>query len=112
MAIADIFDAMRSSRVYRPAFEINEILEHLYTMITNQELDRELMEEFLQHLTLYPKGSKVRLNNGYEGVVIKARKHANSRPVVRVLKQNDEKLDKPKDIDLNRKVNLIIEESL
>jgi len=112
VAIADVFDAMRSDRVYRPACSIREVIEYLYTMITKQQLDDRLMEEFLNYLTPYPVGTKVKLNNGYEGVVIKARKHANSRPVIKVLKHDDEELPEPITIDLNEKVDLIIEEEI
>jgi HD-GYP domain-containing protein (c-di-GMP phosphodiesterase class II) len=110
VAIADVFDAMKNDRVYRPACKVKEVIEYLYTMMTKNKLDHDLMQNFLKYLTPYPVGTKVKLSNGYEGVVIKTRQHANSRPIVRVLKINGKDLTDPIDIDLNQKVDIVIED--
>lgn len=111
VAIADVYNAMRSDRVYRPACKVKDVIEYLYTMMTKDRMDNVIMRKFLEQLTPYPVGTKVKLSNGYEGVVIKARKHANSRPIVRVLEENEE-LDEPMDIDLNERIDLVIEEEI
>ena len=45
-AIADVFDALTSDRVYRPAISANDALE-LMTSGAGRHLDTELLEEFL-----------------------------------------------------------------
>ncbi|SJZ31430.1 HD-GYP domain-containing protein [Selenihalanaerobacter shriftii] len=110
VAIADVFDAMRNDRVYRSAFKIKEVIEYLYTMITWNKLDNQLIEKFLECLVPYSIGTKVKLNDNYEGVVTQIKENFNMRPVVKVLKKDGKELDESFEIDLEKKLNFVIEE--
>lgn len=67
-AIADVYDAMTSDRVYSqavpPYIAVKEIFEK-----KNQHFHSGYVELFVKCLGIYPAGSFVRLNTGEEGIV-------------------------------------------
>lgn len=69
IAIVDAFDAMTADRCYKKAMTSTQALKIIYT---NREthFDKELAEQFLRTIGLYPPGSVVELKNGYIGLVI------------------------------------------
>ena len=80
-AIADIFDAMTSNRVYHrksSPFQVFGTLENLM----NGSLDTRFVLVFLQNLAGYYIGDRVRLSNGEEGTIVYINPKAISKPVI------------------------------
>ena len=102
VAIADVYEAMTSARVYRNAvcpFEVIHILEDEGMT----KYDTQYLMCFLEHLTLSYINSDVRLSNGSEGKIVMLNKHSLSRPVVKCGR---------KYIDLSTQRNIFITEML
>lgn len=98
-AIADVFDAMTSKRVYRDAlcpFSVFQLFDDRGRYEYNLEVSLPLMERIAE---IYINHT-VQLNNEAQGEVIMINRHALSRPIVKV--QNDF-------IDLSKHRELCIE---
>jgi putative nucleotidyltransferase with HDIG domain len=67
-AIADAYDAMRSTRVYQPATPADRIMA---MMVNNDgsQFDHHLVRRFIGLMGVYPPGTVVRLTTGDIGVV-------------------------------------------
>ncbi|GKU83203.1 HD-GYP domain-containing protein [Niallia sp. NCCP-28] len=104
IAVADVFDAITSNRVYRQAMLPHEALEILYTGIDTL-YDAKIVQAFKKSIVLYPTGLGVTLSNGEKGIVCRQNKGLNERPIIRILERNGLKVV-PYELDL--KVNLAI----
>jgi putative nucleotidyltransferase with HDIG domain len=82
--ISDVYDAMRSQRVYQEAFPSDRILAVLKRN-DGQQFDQHLIRRFAQLVGIYPAGNIVRLNSGELAVVIKTYAPDPYRPCVRVM---------------------------
>ncbi|MGO9974625.1 MAG: HD-GYP domain-containing protein [Solirubrobacteraceae bacterium] len=95
-AVADVFDAVTSDRMYAKARPVNEgvrvIAEGAGTLF-----DREIVEAFCEIVAPYPPGSPIELTDGRQGVVASCPPNALDRPVVRVLPENG---DSPYEVSL------------
>jgi putative nucleotidyltransferase with HDIG domain len=99
-SIADVYDAMRSQRVYQSAFPTDRILAVLQQN-DGIQFDRHLVRRFTQIMGIYPPGNLVRLNTGELAVVLKTYAGDPHRPRVRVLADaRGTRLAAPLDIDL------------
>ncbi len=108
MAVCDVFDALTSDRVYRPAILPHEAMELIYAG-ADSLYDKQIVEEFRNTIALYPLGLVVTLNTGEVGVVVDYNRGAPSRPVVRVLRDAQGRvLDKLYEIDLSKRLNIVI----
>jgi putative nucleotidyltransferase with HDIG domain len=87
--IADVYDAMRSQRVYQPAFPTDRILAVLQRN-DGKQFDQHLVRRFVQLVGIYPVGNMVRLYNGEIAVVMRAHAPDPYRPRVRILMTADE----------------------
>jgi len=99
VAVADVYDAMTSPRVYRDALNPFEVI----AMFENDGLHKfniQLMLTFLEYATNTYIASRVRLSNGQVGEIIYINPHDLSRPIVNVNKQA---------VDLSRRRDLKIE---
>jgi HD-GYP domain-containing protein (c-di-GMP phosphodiesterase class II) len=107
-ALADVYDAMSTDRVYRKRFLPHEVMEYIRDQGQIQ-FDPELVKIFLQNIAPFPIGSIVRLNNDETGVVIKVTKDFPARPVIKVIIDKDgQLLAKPLDKDLKKDLTLFI----
>jgi len=100
-AIADIFDAMTSDRVYKKretCFYVFEMFESDYLT----KCDTSILLTFLKRIADYYIGSNVRLSDGSYGEIVFINQHQISRPIVKL---EDESI-----IDLSKEKELIIEE--
>jgi putative nucleotidyltransferase with HDIG domain len=95
-AIADVFDAMTSNRVYRNAicpFSVLQMFEeegkHRYDIAVALPLMERIAEIYINHTVL--------LNNNEQGEIIMVNCHALSRPVIKV---GDVFIDLSKHLDL------------
>ncbi|MGM8211979.1 HD-GYP domain-containing protein [Virgibacillus sp. W0430] len=107
IAIADVFDAVTSNRVYRTAMLPHEGLELLYAGAVNQ-FEKEFVEAFKKSVAVYPNGLSVKLNDGRAGVIISQNKILCDRPVVRILKDEFNKIIKPYEVDLAMNTHIMI----
>jgi putative nucleotidyltransferase with HDIG domain len=82
--IADVYDAMRSQRVYQAAYPTDRILAVLQRN-DGKQFDQHLVRRFSQLVGIYPAGNLVRLNTGEVAVVLKAYPPDPYRPRVRLL---------------------------
>ncbi len=98
--IADVYDAMRSKRVYQNASPTERILAVLREN-DGAQFDQNLVRRFVQLLGIYPVGNLVRLASGEVAVVRKAYAPDPYRPQVRILfGTGGEKLARPEDLNL------------
>ncbi|WP_042222671.1 HD-GYP domain-containing protein [Oceanobacillus manasiensis] len=111
IGIADVFDAVTSSRVYRDAMLPHEGLEILYAGAVNL-FDKEMIEAFKRSVVAYPNGLTIELSDGRIGVVIRQNSNLCDRPVVRILEENETTVDEPYEVDLEHTVNVTIKEVL
>jgi len=86
--IADVYDAMRSQRVYQEAFPTDRILAVLKRN-DGAQFDQHLVRRFAQLVGIYPAGNLVRLNSGEIAVVLQVYAPDPYRPRVRVLFDKD-----------------------
>jgi len=82
--ISDVYDAMRSQRVYQEAFPTDRILTVLKRN-DGQQFDQRLVRRFAQLVGIYPAGNVVRLSSGEIAVVLKTYAPDPYRPCVRVM---------------------------
>jgi putative nucleotidyltransferase with HDIG domain len=98
--IADVYDAMRSQRVYHTSFPTDRILAVLHGN-DGKQFDRHLVRRFVQLVGIYPTGNLVRLNSGEIAVVLKPYAPDPYRPQVRILLRSDRQpLPEPQDVNL------------
>lgn len=106
-AIADVYEALTSKRVYRKAIEPNEAYEYMVSQ-SNKHFDPQVLEVFKGHIAVYPSGSGILLSNGQRGNVVKQNPTFPNRPLVRVFYQNEEPLTAPIDYNLAGYPSLMI----
>jgi putative nucleotidyltransferase with HDIG domain len=100
VGIADVYDAMRSQRVYHKGFPTDRILAVLQKNDGTQ-FDQNLVRRFIQLVGIYPEGNLVRLDTGEIAVVLKAHAPDPYRPRVRILFTSDGKpMPEPVELDL------------
>ncbi|MBM3819013.1 MAG: HD-GYP domain-containing protein [Acidimicrobiia bacterium] len=98
--IADVYDAMRSQRVYQQAFPSDRILAVLQRN-DGAQFDQNLVRRFAQLVGIYPVGNLVRLDTGVVAVVLKAYAPDPYRPRVKVIiNREGTPLERPYEVDL------------
>jgi putative nucleotidyltransferase with HDIG domain len=99
-SIADVYDAMRSQRVYQQAFPSDRILE-VMKRSDGQQFDQHLVRRFTQLLGIYPPGNLVRLDDGATAVVMAVHAPEPFKPRVKVITTpKGERIDTPYEINL------------
>ncbi|QED49222.1 HD-GYP domain-containing protein [Cytobacillus dafuensis] len=106
IAVADVFDAVTSNRVYRRAMLPHEGLEILYGG-SGTLFDQKIVEAFRLAVAIYPVGITVELNDGRKGIVSGQNTGYGDRPIIRILEQNEERVA-PYEVDLKKELNLMI----
>lgn len=106
-AVADVYEALTSKRVYRNAIEPNEAYEFIVSQ-GNTHFDPQILEVFKKNIAVYPSGSGVLLSNGQRGNVIKQNQAFPNRPYVRVFYENEKTLSSPVDYNLAEYPSLMI----
>jgi len=98
--ISDVYDAMRSQRVYQQAFPTDRILGVLQRN-DGKQFDQNLVRRFVQLVGIYPPGNLVRLDTSEIAVVVKTYAPDPYRPRVKVLLNGDRTpLTRPYEINL------------
>ena len=100
-AIADVYDALTSNRVYHRGMEPSDALKKLLEW-SGDHLDGDLVQLFIRALGIYPVGSLVRLSDGKLAVVVEQQEDL-LRPMVRVIYDAVRRYGlPPKDLDLGK----------
>ncbi len=81
VAIADVFDALTSDRVYSRKISPYKAMEYVISM-AEAHFDPEIVKRFARQIGFFPKGLHLQLNTG-EIAVVKVPQ--NARPIVRVI---------------------------
>jgi HD-GYP domain-containing protein (c-di-GMP phosphodiesterase class II) len=97
IAIADVYDAMTSARVYRPALSPFEAIS-IFESEGLQKFDPHYIMTFLEEIVQAYVGNRVRLNNKQEGEIVMINKQILSRPIIQV---EDQFIDLSKDHSLS-----------
>jgi hypothetical protein len=83
IGLVDIFDALISPRPYRRRLLPHEAIRELINT-ERTAFPREIMKGLVEQLSVFPLGTKVRLNSGEEGVVVRITPSYPLRPVLRL----------------------------
>jgi HD-GYP domain-containing protein (c-di-GMP phosphodiesterase class II) len=99
VAIADMYDAITSDRVYKKS---KTHLEAINIMTNNigDKLDSGLVFKFIECLGVYPPGNIVEMTNGEVAVVIEVNEERKLKPKITMLLDEDKKRVKPRLVDL------------
>ena len=106
IAVADVFDAVTSNRVYRSAQLPHEGLEILYAG-TGTLFDQSVVEAFRLSVAIYPVGMTVQLSDGRKGVVSRQNVGLGDRPIVKILEENGEKVSSY-ELDMKKELTAVI----
>jgi len=107
-AVADVYEALTSKRVYRNAMQPYEAYE--YVMSNSETLfEPSLVKNtFCRYITPYPTGSGIHLSNGQRGNVVRQNSNFPTRPYVRMTHEREARLINPMDYNLAEHPSLMI----
>jgi len=83
-AIADVYDALTSERVYKAALTPQKALAMIFRN-SDKEYSNKIVEQFTRLMGIYPVGSFVKLTTGEMGVVVRMDREALLAPSVLIL---------------------------
>ncbi|WP_168120628.1 HD domain-containing phosphohydrolase [Paenibacillus sp. HB172176] len=108
IAIADMYDALVSERYHRDSYSRGDAVELLLGS-GNRLFDLSLVKLFVNHISIYPIGSEVRLNSGQHAIIASVNSSFVQRPVVKVIRESDGSIvEAPYEIDLKAHLELVI----
>ncbi|QSX05130.1 HD-GYP domain-containing protein [Sedimentibacter sp. zth1] len=84
LAIADVYDALTSTRSYRRACFPNEAIEYVMGC-ADVHFDYNILKAFLKNIAAYPVGTFVSLSNGQIAIVVKNLQVNPLRPIIRII---------------------------
>ncbi len=107
-AIADVYDAMTSKRKYQQRYEPTEVLRKLFEW-SEHFYDRQMVQQFIRCVGIYPVGTLVRLESGLLAVILKHGEENLLQPTVKIVyNANKNRYVKPIIIDLSNNGNDVI----
>ena len=80
--------------------------------LSNRYFEHDIVWKFLRSIAAYPNGSAVRLSNNEYGIVVGQHKGLPSRPIIRLLSEQNPETIISKEIDLAIEKTIFIEEVL
>jgi HD-GYP domain-containing protein (c-di-GMP phosphodiesterase class II) len=103
LALADVFDALTSPRIYRPEAYSPDLALNYMLKKSGKDFDPILLKVFINMLGVYPVGTLLKLDTKEIGIVTRSSNHGNcARPYITLLVQNgDGKFRKGGIVDLN-----------
>jgi HD-GYP domain-containing protein (c-di-GMP phosphodiesterase class II) len=81
IAVADVYDALTTDRVYRPAVAVYEAIRTIQVS-SGTQFDKKVVETFCNVTVPFYVGSAVKLSNGVAGAVLRINSSNPSRPVI------------------------------
>ncbi|AIQ12159.1 HD-GYP domain-containing protein [Paenibacillus durus] len=107
IGVADSYDAMTSSRVYKKAMLPHQAVEALYVG-SGTLYEQQQLEIFRDRVAIYPIGLNIKLSTGESAVVVKIDPSLPHRPVVRVIEGPEREKIAPYELDLRKNLSVII----
>ncbi len=108
VAIADVYDAISSDRVYRKKIQVHKVVEYIASL-GNQHFDEMILQHFLPNIAVFPIGTSVLLSTGQKGIVVEVNSKLPSKPIVRIIFNADgTKNNKFDEVDLANTLDLLI----
>lgn len=89
-AVADVYDAMTSKRVYQNGMLPEEALKRLYLM-RGTHFQPEMVERLIKCLGIYPIGTFVELNTGELAIVKMVNRSHPMQPIIQLLSDRDKR---------------------
>lgn len=106
-AICDVYDAVTSTRAYKPAWEPGMALKRMASW--SGHFDTEVFKAFVKSLGIYPIGTVVMLKSGRLAVVVKQTPDSLLKPVVKAFFSTKSKIHIPViELDLSKGMDEII----
>lgn len=105
-AVADVFDAITSERVYKPA-KAQHVGHEIVNAGAGSQFDSEVVEISNKVVAPYPPGDEIVLADGRSGVVVSCPPDDLARPLVRVALDADGVVVVPEEIDLREREDLL-----
>ncbi len=110
VAVADIYDALTSDRVYKKKVLPHEAAEYLLC-ISNTLIDSQIANVFINNIAIYPKGCQVLLNTNQVALVIDSNNKMPLRPVLKVITDKYKNpLPVPYELSLQKNANILIKQ--
>ncbi|MFC3886550.1 HD-GYP domain-containing protein [Bacillus songklensis] len=108
VGLADVYDALISSRNHRKRYSPQEAAEYLAAS-GDLLFDYDIIKLFLKYVAVYPVASTVLLNTGETAVISNVFSDFPLHPVVRVIKNpRGEELQRPYEMDLRTQMSTTI----
>ncbi|MDZ5713603.1 HD-GYP domain-containing protein [Jeotgalibacillus haloalkalitolerans] len=107
IAVADVFDACTSNRVYRDKMLPADALEILLAG-SGTLFDPTVIKAFQMGIAIYPNGLTVQLSDGRKGIVARQNKGVSTRPVIRVIEESHKIVRATYEVDLSSDLNCTI----
>ena len=102
-AVADVYDALTTDRVYRAAWLPQKALAFIFKG-ADEDYSRTIVERFTKYMGIYPVGSFVRLASGEMGVVTRVGRGHLLSPIVLILfDRQGHRKERPDEYDLHEK---------
>lgn len=106
-AICDVYDAVTSTRAYKPAWEPGMALKRMASW--NGHFDPVVFKAFVKSLGIYPIGTVVMLKSGCLAVVVRQSPGSLLKPVVKAFFSTKSQMHLPVvELDLSKNVDEII----
>lgn len=106
-AICDVYDAVTSTRAYKPAWEPGMALKRMASW--SGHFDPEVFKAFVKSLGIYPIGTVVMLKSGRLAVVVKQTPDSLLKPVVKAFFSTKSKIHIPViELDLSKGMDEIV----
>ena len=83
VAVADVYDAMTSNRVYRSKRTPFEVINHIMNNEVDR-LDKSVVDIFVNNIAYYYLGDRVTLSSGDEGEIVFINPGNIARPIIKV----------------------------
>lgn len=100
IAVADVFDAVTSNRVYRDKMLPSQGLEILKEG-SGILYDERVVNAFQKTISAYTNGSILLLSDGRRGIVFKQNNETPEKPWVRIFEEDDKIIKATYEVDLN-----------
>ncbi|MCX7923948.1 MAG: HD-GYP domain-containing protein [Clostridia bacterium] len=111
VAVADVYDALTSDRVYRKKLRPHEAVEYI-TSLGTRHFDAEIIESFTKYIALYPVGTGVLLSTREKALVVRNNRNVPTRPVVKIIyDENNDKVYDNNELDLTKNMGIFIVDS-
>lgn len=109
VTICDMFDTMTADKEQKKRIPIYTALEMLAAQ-TVYKLDYNIYNKFIENIAVYPIGTGVLLEDGRKGIVVDIHRSCPTRPIVKIIEDNDNK--DYYEIDLMKKLTVFIKETI